>query len=244
MRVFVLATAAAIALSIPAPALARDAVSGRARVVDGDTLVIGRQHIRLDGIDAPENDQICLDATGARWTCGIAARDQLARRIGAASVSCAANGRDRYGRALADCSAGGENLNAWMVRQGWALAYVHYSQRYAGDETGARQARRGLWAGAFIAPWNWRHRDTGTTIIGALSVPITAQAELLSPASAKAAPSRDCTIKGNINSRGERIYHRPGQKFYAATKIDTHAGERWFCSEDEARAGGWRPARR
>jgi endonuclease YncB( thermonuclease family) len=224
-------------------AFAGGEIAGPARVVDGDTLVIGEQHIRLDGIDAPETDQVCLDAAGKRWTCGIAARDQLARRIGSAPVSCAAHGQDRYGRVLADCSVGGESLNAWMTRQGWALAYVHYSQRYAGDEAGARQARRGLWSGAFIAPWNWRHRDTGTTILGALSVPVTAQAELLSPASAKAAPSSDCTIKGNINGRGERIYHRPGQKFYAATKIDTRTGERWFCTEAEAVAAGWRPAR-
>jgi hypothetical protein len=81
-------------------------------------------------------------------------------------------------------------------------------------------------------------------ILGALSVPVTAQTELLSPAPAQAAPSRGCTIKGNINGRGERVYHRPGQAFYAAAKIDTRAGERWFCSEDEARAAGWRPARR
>jgi endonuclease YncB( thermonuclease family) len=68
-------------------AFAGGEIIGPARVVDGDTLVIGEQHIRLDGIDAPETDQVCLDAAGQRWTCGIAARDQLARRIGTASVS-------------------------------------------------------------------------------------------------------------------------------------------------------------
>jgi endonuclease YncB( thermonuclease family) len=99
-------------------AFAGGEIAGPPRVVDGDTLVVGGQHIRLDGIDALETDQVCLDAGEKRWTCGIAARDQLARRIGAAPVSCAAHGQDRYGRVLADCSVGGESLNAWITRQG------------------------------------------------------------------------------------------------------------------------------
>jgi hypothetical protein len=133
---------------------------------------------------------------------------------------------DAYGRTLADCRIGSEDLNAWMVREGWALAFIRYSKTYVPDEAAARGARRGLWSGAFIAPWDWRHRDRQTVVLGAISVPITAQAELFapasaveapSPASAVEAPSPDCVIKGNVNRKGERIYFRPGQLDYAAS---------------------------
>src|SRR6266700_4297197 len=84
---------------------------GIVRVVDGDTLVLGDKHIRLEGIDAPETDQVCLDAHGERWTCGISARDRLAEHIGFHEVSCTSNGSDRYGRTLSVCSSAGEDLN-------------------------------------------------------------------------------------------------------------------------------------
>jgi hypothetical protein len=95
----------------------------------------------------------------------------------------------------------------------------------------------------FFAPWDWRHRDRDTVILGALSVPVTAQAELLAPASSATAPSPECTIKGNVNRKGERIYHMPGQIAYARVNMQDPQ-KRWFCSEDEARAAGWRPAKR
>src|SRR5262249_15966539 len=88
-------------------------------------------------------------------------------------------GTDRYGRTLAVCSVEGDDLNAWMVREGWALAFVRYSTAYVKEEEKAHSAERGLWRGAFIAPWDWRHRDKGTTILGPLFVPITAQKQLL-----------------------------------------------------------------
>jgi hypothetical protein len=102
---------------------------------------------------------------------------------------------------------------------------------------------RGLWSGAFIAPWDWRHRDKETVIHGATSVPISPQTILLAPASADGAPSPDCIIKGNVNHKGERIYFRPGQLDYAHVNM-AKPGVRWFCTEDEAKAGGWRPAAR
>ena len=92
--------------------------SGVPRVVDGDTLVIGTTKFRMAGVDAPETDQVCLDARGARWTCGIDARDQLAAHISGRSISCVSSGTDRFGRTLATCSLGAENLNDWMVHDG------------------------------------------------------------------------------------------------------------------------------
>src|SRR5664280_2874494 len=91
-------------------------LSGVPRIVDGDTLAIGATKIRLEGIDAPETDQICLDAEGVRWTCGIDARDQLTAHIAGREIKCTANGVDVYRRTLAICTLAGEDLNAWMVQ--------------------------------------------------------------------------------------------------------------------------------
>jgi endonuclease YncB( thermonuclease family) len=152
---------------------------GSPRVVDGDTLAIGPSKVRLQGIDAPETDQVCLDHSGERWACGIEARNQLATHIAGREIKCTSSEIDVYGRELALCSLAGEDLNGWMVRQGWALAYVKYSSAYVAAEEEARTQQRGLWQGAFIAPWDWRHRNIKTVILGALSVPTNAQSLLL-----------------------------------------------------------------
>jgi hypothetical protein len=127
-----------------------------------------------------------------------------------------------------------------MVRQGWALAFRRYSDAYVGEEDGAREEQRGIWSGAFIAPWDWRRRNKATIILGTQPVPVEAQAMLLAPASAAKAPAPACEIKGEI---GVRIYHMPGQLNY--DKIDMEKpGTRWFCTEDEAQAADWRKAQR
>lgn len=232
-----------ITLFIVVAAQAGDFLSGVPRVVDGDTVVLGITRVRLAGIDAPESDQVCLDENRKHWACGIEARDRLISHIGNRSVDCAPMEQDTYGRTLAVCTVAGENLNAWMVQQGWALAFVRYSRDYVQEEEAARKAKRGLWGGAFIAPWDWRHRNRQTVVLGATSVPITAQAQLLAAESAANAPSPNCIIKGNVNHKGERIYFRPGQLDYARVDM-SKPGKRWFCTEDEAKAAGWRPAAR
>jgi endonuclease YncB( thermonuclease family) len=130
-------------------------IAGRASVVDGDTIEIHGRRIRLAGIDAPESRQRC-DRDGRSWACGKAAAFALADRIGSATVICEAGSHDRYGRLIAVCTASGEELNRWMVMQGWAVAYRRYSQAYAGAETDARANRRGIWAARFDMPWTWR----------------------------------------------------------------------------------------
>ncbi|MGB8893595.1 MAG: thermonuclease family protein, partial [Pseudolabrys sp.] len=169
---------------------------------------------------------------------------QLAAHIGGRAISCSPNGTDAYKRTLAICSLAGEDLSAWMVQQGWALAYVQYSSPYRKVEDNARTQQRGLWQGAFIAPWDWRHRNTKTVILGALSVPITAQAILLAPSATEGAPSPECTIKGNVNRNGERIYHMQNQRFYASIRMNMGGSKRWFCTAEEAEAAGWRRALR
>lgn len=219
-------------------------LSGVPRIVDGDTLAIGSTKVRLEGIDAPETDQVCLNASGAHWTCGIEARDQLAAQIAGREISCTPHGVDAYRRMLAVCYLAGEDLNGWLVHQGWALAYVKYSSAYRRAEEDARTNQRGLWQGAFIAPWDWRHRNNTTVILGAFSVPIDAQSMLLGPSATEGAPSPDCTIKGNVNRNGERIYHTENQRFYARIKMDKGRGRLWFCTPEEAEAAGWRRALR
>ena len=219
-------------------------LSGVPRIVDGDTLAIGAIKVRLEGIDAPETDQLCLSASGNRWACGVDARDKLAAHIAGRSISCSSSGSDAYHRTLGTCFLVAENLNAWIVQQGWALAYVQYSSAYVRDESDARAGRHGLWQGGFIAPWDWRHRNNQTVILGAVSVPAGAQAMLLGPSSNAGAPSPECTIKGNINRNGERIFHVLGQSSYAKINMAIGNGRRWFCKPEEAEAAGWRRALR
>jgi hypothetical protein len=129
-----------------------------------------------------------------------------------------------------------------MVREGWALAYVKYSSAYVAVEDEARTRQSGLWQGAFIAPWDWRHRNNKTVILGAFSVPIDAQSILLPRSATEGAPSAACIIKGNVNQNGERIYHMPNQEFYGKVRMDVGKGKRWFCTPEEAEAAGWRRA--
>jgi endonuclease YncB( thermonuclease family) len=233
-----LALAALLLSSTPTLA---DAVVGRASIVDGDTLDIRGTRIRLHGVDAPESAQTCRDASGKAWRCGQQAALALADHIGAASVSCEQKDVDRYKRIVAVCSAGGEDLNAWLVQHGYALAYRQYGTDYVDEEDAARRARRGVWAGAFTPPWDWRKaKRDGTAAAGEGAAPQAAPAP-----DRKTADSgkKDCRIKGNISARGERIFHAPGSRSYDGTQVNEAAGERWFCSAAEAVAAGWRAPR-
>ncbi len=219
-------------LALAPTAFAAD-ITGRASVVDGDTIEIHGQHIRLFGIDAPEHDQSC-EAGGTQYRCGQQAALALAGKIGGQTVECARRDIDQYGRVVAVCSAAGTDLNAWMVRQGWALAYRHYSSAYVADEDAAHVAGYGIWRGTFDAPWDWRQGNRQSL----------AHAQSQSQGTvADDGVAGQCVIKGNISGKGERIYHIPGGEYYDATKIDTSKGERWFCTEAEAVAAGWRKSK-
>ena len=171
-------------------------------------------------VDTPEGKQTCEDATGKRYLCGSRAADALSALIGRnGRVSCEEEDRDRYGRIVAVCQANGRGINAELIRQGWALEYNQYSDgRYAGHEAEARKAKRGLWAGKFVEPWDWRRGERLTS-------------------EASTGSDRKCAIKGNISSSG-KIYHMPGSRSYPTTNIDEAIGECWFCTEEEARAAG------
>ena len=136
-------------------AAAEQVVAGWASVVDGDTLELRGQRIRLMAIDAPEARQTCRRDSGS-WPCGRRAAFALADRVGTATVTCRWRERDRYGRPVARCAVGGIDLGGWLVEQGWALAYRRYGLAYVSQEDAARRARRGLWSGSFVPPWAWR----------------------------------------------------------------------------------------
>lgn len=144
--------------SAGSPTSAASAVVGRASVIDGDTIEIRGERIRLHGIDAPESQQLCQDGAGRDYRCGRSAATALEQRVRGQTVSCDGEGTDRYGRLIAVCTSGDEDLNRWLVREGWAVAYTRYSIKYVPAEVAARVARRGLWSGAFTEPEAWRRR--------------------------------------------------------------------------------------
>ncbi|WP_281023696.1 thermonuclease family protein [Minwuia sp. IMCC3009] len=155
-------------------------IVGRVSVTDGDTVVIHGERIRLHGIDAAESAQTC-EAGGKVWRCGQQASLALAERIGHLRVRCETFQRDRYGRVIAICRQGQTDLNRWMVRNGWAVAYRRYSTDYVAAENEASQAGRGIWRGHFVPPWDWRRGDR---------LGVTSPSR--PPATSTSGPDRDC----------------------------------------------------
>ena len=199
-------------------------ITGEARVIDGDTVDIGPVRIRLHGIDAPEGDQPCAMADGGSWSCGTASTRRLADLIDGQHVTCEARDRDIYGRIIGVCFKGEIDLNALLVREGLAWAYIRFSEDYTAQEQAARAERIGIWQAETIPPWEYRANRWERA--------------------AAASPRPGCPIKGNINRDGERIYHTPWSPWYERVQIDESQGERWFCDEAEAEAAGWRAPRR
>ena len=194
-------------------------LAGVAKVVDGDTLAIGGTRIRLEGIDAPEAGQTCRRRLLGHWACGTDATNALARLVDGKALRCEPRGLDKYGRTLGVCFLDALDVNAWMVRNGNAWAFVKYSKSYVKEEAQARELRVGIWQGEAMPAWEYREQRW-------------AAAEPQAP--------QGCAIKGNITANG-RIYHMPWSPWYAQIRMDPDKGRRWFCTEAEAVAAGWRP---
>jgi endonuclease YncB( thermonuclease family) len=219
-----------------------------ATVRDANSIQLGETVYRLDGVDAPELDQMCIDDHADPWTCGLDARDQLTKLIGGRSVRCDDVGPEKnFGRRhRAVCTAEGDkaSLNEQLVRQGLALA------RDSAQKTNLKQAAaeakgasRGIWKGCFVAPQDFRTGKKDGALMGSACRPdrdreiraVLFPEELIMPPS--------CSIKGKLAARARvtgniGIYHLRGCPSYAATTRP----DRWFCSEDDALAAGFRKA--
>src|ERR1700736_1991308 len=238
MRVFIL---------IVAVCFASQSFAAGTIVRDGSTLQLGEVTYRLDGIDAPELDQICIDEHAAPWACGVEARDQLTRSIGGRQVRCEDLGLGSYKkRHIGICTVEGEgtSLNQLVVRQGFAVNFEPYARgRFREDEDGAKDNRRGLWKGCFVAPQEFRRARKDGALLG-VSCRTGKDREIravLFPDD-PTMPS-GCSIKGKfavlarVTGKGG-IYHLQGcRSSPALTKPD-----RWFCSEEDAQAAGFRRA--
>lgn len=192
--------------------------SGIAGVVDGDGLVINGKEHRLFGIDSVELDQGCIDSDRRIWACGQEAKKYLESLVSTRRITCVWTNKDRYRRRLSVCSIGGVDVNAAIVRVGYAVAYTKYSDKYLEQEGKAQRDRKGIWAGEFLMPWD--HRSHGLKL------------EIIAPDASK-------KIKGNINRKGRRLYHCPSDKSYKNTKITEAKGEMWFATPEEAEHAGW-----
>jgi endonuclease YncB( thermonuclease family) len=195
-------------------------LQGRAEALAGDLVRVGATTVRLAGVEAPERQQTC-GAASRRYRCGAAAKSALGRLVNGRSLSCSLGGTDDSGYALATCSRGDTVVNAELVRNGHVFAASGLFSSYAGQEREARAAKAGIWAE------------------GEAERPAAFRAKVWEEAKRRA--PEGCPIKGLVTGR-ERVYVLPWAPDYERGRIQKARGERWFCSEQEAKAAGFRPA--
>jgi endonuclease YncB( thermonuclease family) len=192
-------------------------LEGRAVAVTGDSLRFAEVTVMLDGIEAPERDQQCLRGD-KRWRCGEAAKDALARAIRGKRVSCNLTGTGDDGKKTGSCTVRGADIAEALVREGHVFAQEGLFSRYATEESDARRAGAGVWAGEPERPAEYRAKRWEE---------------------ARRAAPEGCPIKGRVAS-GSRVYVLPWSPAYDSVRVVSARGERWFCSEEEAQAAGWR----
>ena len=197
-------------------------LQGRAEALSGDLLRIGATTVRLAGIEAPERQQTCGSA-GRRHGCAAAAQAALSRLVSGRGLSCTLSGADPVGRPLATCTRGQLDINAELVRQGHVFAEGGLFASYSSLEREARAAKAGIWAG------------------GDTERPADFRAKVWEEAKRRAPDG--CPIKGQVTG-GVRVYVLPWSPDYDRGRVQKARGERWFCSEEEAQAAGWKPAAR
>lgn len=223
------------------------ALTGTATVRDANSIQIADVTYRLDGVDAPELDQVCIDDHADPWTCGLEARDQLTKLIKSRSVRCDDVGPEKnFGkRHRAICTADGDKatLNEQLVRLGYAIAREPIKANVKPAAAEAKTASSGIWKGCFVAPQEFRTGKKDGPLLGT-ACRADRDKEIRSalfPDELIMPPS--CSIKGKLAVRARvtgniGIYHLRGCPSYSGTTKP----DRWFCSEDDAQASGFRKA--
>ncbi len=196
-------------------------ISGSAAALTGDTLRVDRTLVRLEGVEAPPSAQPCYRENGRRWNCASAARAALNKLVRGRQVRCTASGQDQEGRTLAHClTDGSKDIATDLVRDGYVFATdTSFFSSLAGDESTAREAKRGIWQGEIVRPQEWRDEAWET---------------------AKRGAPDGCPIKGVVRA-STKIYALPWSDAYADARVRPEKGGRWFCSEDDAKAAGFAP---
>lgn len=193
-------------------------IRGRVRVVSADALRVGGSLVRLAGVEAPAEDQPCLKANGRRVKCAAAARSAVSAMLSGRTIACTVTREDNDGNVFAECNADGDNVNAEVVRSGYAFAANDsYFGSLSGEEATAKSAKAGLWEGEVDRPAAWRDKSWDD---------------------AKRDAPDGCPIKGTVRS-ASKVYVLPWSPDYRRAKVRSDRGGRWFCSEDEARAAGF-----
>ena len=136
----------------------KEKIIGKAITIDGDTIHIGKNKIRLHGIDAPEYKQTCT-IDKEIWNCGIESKIALENFILKKEVNCEIIDVDQYRRFVGICFLENQNVNQYMVRNGWAIAYKYYSLKFVNDEEFAKKNKLGIWQGSFIEPYLFRKNN-------------------------------------------------------------------------------------
>jgi endonuclease YncB( thermonuclease family) len=195
-------------------------LEGRAMAVSGDSLRVGGRLLKLAGVESPERDQICSRSDGSTWRCGAAARDAMARLLRSGRVMCTMTGDIEAGISLATCRSGQKDIAQELVRNGHVFAIRAIFSGYGSIENEAKAARLGVWSGEALRPSDYRAQKW--------------------EAAKRLAPD-GCPIKGQLSGQN-RTYVLPWSATYDRVRVRESRGERWFCSEAEAQAAGWRSA--
>ncbi|HVX34636.1 MAG TPA: thermonuclease family protein [Hyphomicrobium sp.] len=198
-------------------------ISGRAIAITGDLMRVDGALVRIGGVEAPESRQPCYRANGRRWNCASAAKSNLARVVRGRRVTCTPSGGENTGGyVIAQCSVGKADLATELVESGSVFAVSSYFSSLSGVEDAARKAKKGIWQGEIQRPQEWRDQQWQD---------------------AKRDAPDGCPIKGFVRA-STKFYALPWSADYDRAKVRTEKGERWFCSEDEAKAAGFTPASR
>ncbi len=205
-------------------------IAGVPRIIDGDTLEVAGQRIRLGGIDAPEMREQCQDAFGQQWPCGSWAKEAAKAMLAGHKLRCVDLGQRSYDRVVGRCYLDGRDIAVDLIEAGVARVCLRFAREQGQEQTYLHAEQRAVKAraGVFSGPLN---------PVAGFCAASTASAQHVAPV---VPPAPGCAIKGNVSSNG-RIYHLPGQRHY--DHVTMRGSEtRWFCTEDQAQAAGWRRA--